>query len=99
MEAAPSLASPAAAEGITNNQEAGVDEGGIVKNYRDMLVILRRGRLFTVSLAGGGMRPIDSIDAFPPGVSGRGDWYDEMLVVRRPRHRHRLFLRAAAALK
>ena len=35
-----------------------------------ILVILRRGRLFTVSLAGGGMRPVDSIDAFPPGVSG-----------------------------
>ena len=42
--------------------------------------ILRRGRLFTVSLAGGGMRAVDSINAFPPGVSGRGDWYDEMLV-------------------
>ncbi len=65
---------------ITNTQEANVDEGGIVKVSGDTLVILRRGRLFTVSLAGGGMRPIDSIDAFPPGVSGRGDWYDEMLL-------------------
>ena len=26
------------------------------------------------------MRPVHSIDAFPPGVSGRGDWYDEMLI-------------------
>jgi len=69
-----------AAPGITNTQEAGVDEGGIVKVRGQMLVILRRGRLFTVSLAGGGMRPIDSIDAFPPGVSGQGDWYDEMLL-------------------
>jgi hypothetical protein len=65
---------------ITNTQEADVDEGGIVKVRGDTLVILRRGRLFTVSLAGGGMRPIDSINAFPPGVSGRGDWYDEMLL-------------------
>ncbi|HEY0111770.1 MAG TPA: beta-propeller domain-containing protein [Allosphingosinicella sp.] len=65
---------------ITNNQEVGVDEGGIVKVRGDTLVILRRGRLFTVSLAGGGMRPIDSINAFPPGVSGQGDWYDEMLL-------------------
>jgi hypothetical protein len=65
---------------ITNTQEAGVDEGGIVKVQGDTLVILRRGRLFTVSLAGGELRPIDSINAFPPGVSGRGDWYDEMLV-------------------
>ncbi|HEX4739067.1 MAG TPA: beta-propeller domain-containing protein [Allosphingosinicella sp.] len=65
---------------ITNNQEAGVDEGDIVKLHGDILVILRRGRIFTVSLAGGGMRPIDSIDAFPPGVNAQGDWYDEMLL-------------------
>jgi hypothetical protein len=65
---------------ITNTQEANVDEGGIVKVSGDTLVILRRGRLFTVSLAGGGLRPVDSINAFPPGVSGQGDWYDEMLL-------------------
>lgn len=65
---------------ITNTQEADVDEGGIVKVRGDTLVILRRGRLFTVSLAGGGMRAVDSIDASPPGVSGRNDWYDEMLL-------------------
>lgn len=76
--AAPSAAK--AADGITNNQEADVDEGGIVKMRGDTLVVLRRGRLFTISLAGGAMRPVDSIDAFPPGVSGRGDWYDEMLI-------------------
>ena len=65
---------------ITNTQEIGVDEGGIVKVRGDTLVILRRGRLFTVSMAGGELRPVDSINAFPPGVSGQGDWYDEMLV-------------------
>ncbi len=65
---------------ITNNQEVGVDEGDIVKVRGNNLVILRRGRLFTVSLAGDGLRPIDSINAFPPGVTGSGDWYDEMLV-------------------
>jgi len=70
------IASPS----ITNTQEANVDEGGIVKVSGDTLVILRRGRLFTMSLAGGAMRAVDSIDAFPPGVSGRGDWYDEMLL-------------------
>ena len=41
---------------------------------------MRRGRLFTVSIAGGGVRPIDHINAFPPGVTGGGDWYDEMLI-------------------
>jgi hypothetical protein len=67
-------------QSITNNQEANVDEGDIVKVSGQNLVILRRGRLFTVSLAGGDMRAVDSINAFPPGVSGQGDWYDEMLI-------------------
>lgn len=67
-------------ESITNVQVAGVDEGGIVKVMGDYLVILRRGRLFTVSTAGGDLRAVDSIDAYPPGASARFDWYDEMLV-------------------
>lgn len=69
-----------ASDKITNTQEADVDEGGIVKKRGDLLVILRRGRLFTVSTVGGGIRPVDHIDAYPPGVSARGDWYDEMLI-------------------
>ena len=73
-------AARSAPNAITNTQVAGVDEGGIVKLSGDMLVILRRGRLFTVSLAGGGMRPLASADAYPPGVDGSGDWYDEMLL-------------------
>ncbi len=79
----PSIAAPtaeAASDSITNNQEAGVDEGGIVKARGDILVILRRGRLFTISTADGGMRAIDAINAFPPDTTGRGAWYDEMLI-------------------
>ncbi|MEO7178361.1 MAG: beta-propeller domain-containing protein, partial [Allosphingosinicella sp.] len=71
---------PQVKAGITNNQEAAVDEGDIVKMRGDTLIILRRGRLFTVSLAGGAMHRVDSIDASPPGVSGEDDWYDEMLI-------------------
>lgn len=78
-EAAPASAAPAA-DGITNTQEAGVDEGGIVKKKGDLLIVLRRGRLFTVSTARGGLKPVASIDAFPPGINPGGDWYDEMLV-------------------
>jgi uncharacterized secreted protein with C-terminal beta-propeller domain len=37
---------------ITNVQTAGVDEGGIVKRAGDFLVVLRRGRLFTVRVGG-----------------------------------------------
>ncbi|MCC7248347.1 MAG: hypothetical protein IT473_06970, partial [Lysobacter sp.] len=35
-------------ESITNVQTAGVDEGGIVKRQGDFLIVLRRGRLFTL---------------------------------------------------
>ncbi|HYC98563.1 beta-propeller domain-containing protein [Brevundimonas sp.] len=72
--------SRAAEPSITNTQVVGVDEGGIVKVHGDHLVILRRGRLFTVSTAGGGLRPVDAINAYPPEADASGDWYDEMLV-------------------
>ncbi|MDQ8030257.1 MAG: beta-propeller domain-containing protein, partial [Brevundimonas sp.] len=73
-----------ATESITNTQEVGVDEGGIVKASGDHLVVLRRGRLFTFSIAGGGLRAIDRIDVPPPGreaseeESWDATWYDEM---------------------
>lgn len=65
---------------ITNNQQAGVDEGDVVKLRDKTLIVLRRGRLFTLSIEDDGIRPVDSVDAFPPGVNPEGDWYDEMLV-------------------
>ncbi|WOE76198.1 beta-propeller domain-containing protein [Alterisphingorhabdus coralli] len=80
-EAVPEPATPAPEEdSITNNQTAGVDEGGIVKRKGDIMVVLRRGRVFTISTANGDMRAIDHIDAFPPDANGRGSWYDEMLI-------------------
>lgn len=82
LASAPSLdvtVTGAKSASITNTQEADVDEGGIVKVAGDHLVILRRGRIFTVSLAGNRMHNVDHIDAFPPGSSGDA-WYDEMLV-------------------
>jgi hypothetical protein len=78
--AAPTESASPSQPSITNTQEANVDEGGIVKMHGDTLVILRRGRLFTVSTRDGSLKPIDSINAFPPGVDVSGDWYDEMLV-------------------
>ncbi|MBC8007818.1 MAG: beta-propeller domain-containing protein [Prolixibacteraceae bacterium] len=70
----------AVADLITNVQTAGVDEGGIVKVHGDHLVVLRRGRLFTVSLKSGGLTPVSAVDAFGPGISPDGAWYDEMLI-------------------
>ena len=78
--AAEASASADGASSITNTQEAGVDEGGIVKMKGDLLVVLRRGRIFTVSTRNGELTPIDHIDAFPPGINPRSDWYDEMLI-------------------
>src|SRR6185369_4658032 len=46
------------AESVTNTQHAGVDEGGIVKVHGDHLVVLRRGRLFTVAIGDGALKPI-----------------------------------------
>src|SRR5882724_2254359 len=68
------------AESVTNTQHAGVDEGGIVKLHGDQLVVLRRGRLFTVAIGDNALKPISSVDAFGPGIDPRYTWYDEMLV-------------------
>lgn len=66
---------------ITNNQTANVDEGGIVKTHGRHLVVLRRGRLFTIDTSGGSLRAVDAVNAFPPSDRGGEDaWYDEMLV-------------------
>jgi hypothetical protein len=67
-------------ESITNTQHAGVDEGGIVKLHGDHLVVLRRGRLFTVAIGDNALKPISAVDAFGPDIDPGGTWYDEMLV-------------------
>jgi hypothetical protein len=67
-------------ESITNVQHAGVDEGGIVKLHGNHLVVLRRGRLFTVAIGSGALTPISSVDAYGPDIDPGGTWYDEMLV-------------------
>lgn len=76
--AAPAAGHADAEEGVTNTQHAGVDEGGIVKVHGKHLVVLRRGRLFTLAIGGDTLRPVDMVNAYHPG-GGRG-WYDEMLV-------------------
>lgn len=75
----PAMAPDAPAESITNVQHAGVDEGGIVKRVGNHLVVLRRGRLFSIRIQGGALRPVSRIDAFAPKLDPSGTWYDEML--------------------
>lgn len=80
--ALPSIAPNSAAktDAITNTQTAGVDEGGIVKKQGDLLIVLRRGRLFTIDTSGGGMRRVAAVNAFPGNNDASEAWYDEMLV-------------------
>ncbi|HEV8494162.1 MAG TPA: beta-propeller domain-containing protein, partial [Candidatus Angelobacter sp.] len=70
----------AQADSVTNVQVAGVDEGGIVKVHGNHLVMLRRGRLFTVAIGDGALEPVSAVDAYAPDVDPSGTWYDEMLV-------------------
>jgi len=80
MAAKEMVAGAAVADSVTNVQHAGVDEGGIVKLHGDHLVILRRGRLFTVRVGDRDLKPVAAIDAFAPDVNPSGAWYDEMLI-------------------
>ncbi|HMR73642.1 MAG TPA: beta-propeller domain-containing protein [Polyangiaceae bacterium] len=67
-------------ESVTNTQHAGVDEGGIVKVHGKHLVVLRRGRLFSIEIGNGELTPISAVDAFGPDINPGGTWYDEMLL-------------------
>jgi hypothetical protein len=67
-------------DGITNNQTQGVDEGDIVKKRGDYLIILRRGRLFTVKVNENNLQAVSMSNAYAPDVDPSGAWYDEMLI-------------------
>ena len=70
----------AESDAITNVQTQGVDEGGIVKKLGEYLIVLRRGRLFSIKAGADQLRPVSSINAYGPGISPQGAWYDEMLI-------------------
>ncbi|MFN7054580.1 beta-propeller domain-containing protein [Hyphomonas sp.] len=66
---------------ITNNQKAGVDEGGIVKQIGQHLVVLMDGRLFVTDLmpdGEAGLKLTDRANVYRS--SNENTWYDEMLV-------------------
>ena len=76
-------ASPADSDNpsITNTQEAGVDEGDIIKQIGSHLIVLQDGRLFSVDLQPGGepglsLRDRENVYQSPD----EGTWYDEALV-------------------
>ncbi len=66
---------------ITNTQEAGVDEGDIVKQIGQFLLILQDGRIFVVDTRAGNGRSLaltDRVNVYRNRNTGA--WYDEMLV-------------------
>lgn len=65
---------------ITNVQMAGVDEGDIVKQIGDYLVLLQDGRLFSVDMGGGpgSLKFVDRKNVYESSDSDT--WYDEILV-------------------
>lgn len=64
---------------ITNVQTSGVDEGDVVKQIGDFLLVLQDGRIFSVDMRGGGLRYADRIDVYRDADDDDA-WYDEMLV-------------------
>lgn len=69
-----------ASDDITNVQTTGVDEGDIVKKRGDYLIVLRRGRLFTLRIGDDALQAVSTVDAHAPDADPSGTWYDEMLV-------------------
>jgi hypothetical protein len=77
---------PARNASITNVQEAGVDEGDIVKQIDRFLIIMQDGRLFSVDTGvgpGARLRFADRVNIYRDAARDAGGdaWYDEMLVL------------------
>lgn len=81
-DAIPASDQAEAGGGITNVQEQGVDEGDIVKAHGDYLIVLSRGRLFSIKVRDGDtalLEPVFKGPAYPKGFTD-GTWYDELLI-------------------
>ena len=65
---------------VTNTQKQGVDEGDIVKLYKNYMIVMQDGRLFTVDIGAGkgDMRRVDRADIYPD--EAHNAWYDEVVL-------------------
>lgn len=59
----------------------GAARGGVAARHGDHLVILRRGRLYTVRIGGGALQPVAAVNAFAPDINPRRTLYDEIHVI------------------
>lgn len=68
-------------DSVTNTQEAGVDEGGLVKRVGDFLLVLRDGVLYSVRIIRDGREVLELADALAVDMEDDGErvWYDEIL--------------------
>ncbi|HEV8694653.1 MAG TPA: beta-propeller domain-containing protein [Lysobacter sp.] len=66
---------------ITRNQEAGVDEGDIVKKSGDFIIVLHNGELHSIRISRNGAPVLEHVDTIKVAVdaSGQNAWYDEIL--------------------
>lgn len=65
---------------VTNNQEAGVDQGDIVKNYKDFLIVLQQGKLSSIQVGPTNTLDLVSSTSLPPqGLSNQVS-YNELLI-------------------
>lgn len=65
---------------LVTDLEHDFDRPGIVKLRGHHLVILQRGRLFTVDIRGEQLKSVSSIDAFAPGTDPGRNSYDQVLL-------------------
>ena len=68
-------------DSVTNTQEAGVDEGGLVKRVGDFLLVLRDGVLYSVRIVRDGREVLELAHALAVDMEDDGEevWYDEIL--------------------
>ena len=71
---------PVVAAHTTVQPAAEADPGPLARVHGDFLVLLHRGRLFTVRIGGGTLAPVSVVDAFAPDADPLFARYDEMLV-------------------
>ena len=70
-------------EATLTNQHAGLEEGVVVKRHGDLLIVLRRGRLFTFAIGGGRLdsRAVINASGLPDDdPTDWQTWYDELFV-------------------
>ncbi len=69
-------------DSITNNQVAGVDEGDIIKQFNNMLIILRKGTLYSIDISdqnSSSFIKLDEVKAFSPYWQ-HDAFFDEILI-------------------